>query len=643
MWASPSGADPPTPGSRVRSPGALSRSHPVLGPPSGCWSLEPASGDWNKARVNVLVNPGNGAWRPRRAGNRDKPCRRGKPRCDGCGRRWAGWRWRPAPARSLRRLMRTLRRRTFPPRRPKRRKLHALANPVRAAARLHRAVGRPAARGADGRTSSPSRTAGGSASRPGTATTRAIRRSTITPTSRGTGGTRSTRTCSRAITRSSASTPSWTLTADSLTTMDARAGADRDHAVREHGPAGRGLLRPPEPVLHHQNFSFSLDLFHGDAAFKPVDWRIKVTPVFNINNLNVNELGVVSPNVLKATERDRDLLRPAGVLRRDQAGRPEPRLRFRLAPARLAAVQQRLPRLPLQRHQPGGPPLRHPRRQPRPVQPGLLPPDGKGHQQRAEHVRQPPPEHGLSPTTTARTSSSPATRRRSASTYNHDEPSRSSTTRTTSWCGPTRSACSQPHEVDVVYLGWAGDGHIDRFNITHQFYWALGHDTLNPMANQPQDDQRPDVRHRSCPTTATGSASAPRSSAPRATTTSTTRHATGFDTILDDPNFAGGEFSYWQPPGDPAVRRQPASSGSAWCPTCVRARSRARANFVNPGLFLLNLGVDFELTPKLKLINNVNLLWFDTTNVARAVPLPGQHPPLHRHRPEHRARVPAAR
>ena len=33
------------------------------------------------------------------------------------------------------------------------------------------------------------------------------------------------------------------------------------------------------------------------------------------------------------------------------------------------------------------------------------------------------------------------------------------------------------------------------------------------------------------------------------------------------------------------------------------------------GLFLVNAGMDAELTPKLKAIGNVNFLWFDTTEV----------------------------
>src|SRR4029077_14960875 len=39
--------------------------------------------------------------------------------------------------------------------------------------------------------------------------------------------------------------------------------------------------------LYSQLFTFSFDVFHGDAAFKPVDWRVKLTPAFNVNSLSV--------------------------------------------------------------------------------------------------------------------------------------------------------------------------------------------------------------------------------------------------------------------------------------------------------------------------------------------------------------------
>ena len=49
----------------------------------------------------------------------------------------------------------------------------------------------------------------------------------------------------------------------------------------------------------------SFELFQGDAAFKPKDWSVLLTPAFNANTLSVQEVGVVSPDVRKGTVRDR--------------------------------------------------------------------------------------------------------------------------------------------------------------------------------------------------------------------------------------------------------------------------------------------------------------------------------------------------
>src|SRR5262249_12320866 len=44
----------------------------------------------------------------------------------------------------------------------------------------------------------------------------------------------------------------------------------------------------------NQNFIFSFDMFKGDASFKPVDWRFKVTGLANINFLRARENGIVN-------------------------------------------------------------------------------------------------------------------------------------------------------------------------------------------------------------------------------------------------------------------------------------------------------------------------------------------------------------
>ncbi|HZN12141.1 MAG TPA: hypothetical protein VFC61_10700, partial [Blastocatellia bacterium] len=53
----------------------------------------------------------------------------------------------------------------------------------------------------------------------------------------------------------------------------------------------------------NQNFTYSLDLFHGDASFKPVDWRLKVTGITNLNFLRTQERGIVKIDVREGRSR----------------------------------------------------------------------------------------------------------------------------------------------------------------------------------------------------------------------------------------------------------------------------------------------------------------------------------------------------
>ncbi len=175
----------------------------------------------------------------------------------------------------------------------------------------------------------------------------------------------------------------------------------------------------------------------------------------------------------------------------------------------------------------------------------------------------------------------------------------------------------EPHRLDVAYLGWAGDGHIGRYNISHAFYWALGRDSLNPIANQPQDINaqmaavelsydRDWVRFRTSFFWASGDSDP------------NNKHATGFDSILDHPNFAGGDFSYWQ---RQAIKLFGVNltNRESLVADLRSSKTEGQSNFVNPGLWLANGGVDFDLTPKLRMINNVNFLWFDETESLRTL------------------------
>ena len=68
-------------------------------------------------------------------------------------------------------------------------------------------------------------------------------------------------------------------------------------------PGSPGLFGRGDQFFFDQTFAFSFDLFHGDTSFRPIDWRIRITPVVSLNYLDVQERGVVNVDVSKGTTR----------------------------------------------------------------------------------------------------------------------------------------------------------------------------------------------------------------------------------------------------------------------------------------------------------------------------------------------------
>src|SRR5688572_11502361 len=58
-----------------------------------------------------------------------------------------------------------------------------------------------------------------------------------------------------------------------------------------------------DQILVNQNFILSLELFKGNTAFRPRDWELRLTGVFNMNYLKTNENGVVNADVREGTDR----------------------------------------------------------------------------------------------------------------------------------------------------------------------------------------------------------------------------------------------------------------------------------------------------------------------------------------------------
>ena len=72
-------------------------------------------------------------------------------------------------------------------------------------------------------------------------------------------------------------------------------------------PFSGNFFGRPNSFITLDFFSVSFDLFHGDAAFKPVDWRLKLTPTLGVSNFSFSELAQTSPNVLQGADRTREV------------------------------------------------------------------------------------------------------------------------------------------------------------------------------------------------------------------------------------------------------------------------------------------------------------------------------------------------
>jgi hypothetical protein len=171
----------------------------------------------------------------------------------------------------------------------------------------------------------------------------------------------------------------------------------------------------------------------------------------------------------------------------------------------------------------------------------------------------------------------------------------------------------RPHAIKIGYVGVSGDGHLGRLNLTNSYYYAFGRDDLNPIAGR-------SVRVKSH--MAAVEASVDKDYLrfkgsffwAQGDTNPTDAKATGFDAIFDDPNFAGGQFSFWNRNG---IRLTQTEVGlvqpNSILPSLRSSKIQGQANFVNPGIFIYNAGVDAEITQRIKAVFNVNYLRFHRT------------------------------
>jgi Carboxypeptidase regulatory-like domain len=376
---------------------------------------------------------------------------------------------------------------------------------------------------------------------------------------------------------------------------------------------GRG-----EQFFLDQTFRFTFDLFHGDASFKPVDWRIRVTPEVSLNYLDVKELGIVGPDVRAGTTRLDSHVGFQEAFVEYKLHDLSPNYDFVSVRAGIQEFNADFRGFLFVDEQPGMRVF------------GDLKSDRIEYNAAYFNFLEKNTNSGLN-TFNRRDQQVmlanvyiqdfffPGYTAEFLGAYNKDDgglhyDDNGFLVRP----APVGNVINQgvgaiPHSIQVGYFGWLGSGHIKRINITHAFYEAAGKDSFNPIAGRPVTVNaqmaavelsldRDWIRYRISSFYASGD-SDPRSG-----------RANGFDAIVDLPSFAGGLFSFWNREGIRLLGSGVSlTTDGSLLPNMRSNKNEGQANFVNPGIFLVNAGTDIDITPKLKGFVNFNYLRFMRT------------------------------
>jgi hypothetical protein len=407
------------------------------------------------------------------------------------------------------------------------------------------------------------------------------------------------------------------LTATSDTFFDGRRVPSPSNVSSAH-PGSSDFFGKGEQAFFDQTLRFSFDLFHGDTTFKPVDWRIRVTPELSLNDLKVQELGIVGPDVRSGTNRFDQHVGLQEAFAEVKLHDLGPNYDFVSVRGGIQQFNADFRGFLFVDEQPA------------------LRVFGNLHSDRIEynvayfHFLEKNTNSGLN--TFERRHQQvilgnvylqdfffPGYTAEFVGAWNKDDPSlhyddNGFLVRP----APAGNVINQGtgailHRIRVGYFGWLGSGHIRRLNLTHAFYQELGEDTFNPIAGRRVTANaqmaaaeisydKDWMRYRVSAFYASGDGN-PRDG-----------RARGFDAIDDLPNFAGGLFSFWN---REAIRLLGSglllTTEGSLLPSLRSSKEEGQANFVNPGIFLANAGADFDITPKMRGFANFNFLRFERT------------------------------
>jgi hypothetical protein len=382
--------------------------------------------------------------------------------------------------------------------------------------------------------------------------------------------------------------------------------------VSSNRPGSAEFFGQPEALAANETLQFTFEMFHGDTVFKPRDWAIKISPTLSLPNyLNARETGVVNIDVRRGTNRTDTHFSLEEAFGEIKLADTSPNYDFVSLRAGIQPFVSDFRGFIFSDNNLGA---------------RLF---GSFSNNRYQfnlayfHMLEKDTNSGLNRFDTRHQNVYVANIFRQdflrkgytlqASLHYNDDRRSLKFDRNGFLVRPALIGDARPHSIKVGYLGLSGDGHLGRLNLSHAYYYAFGRDDRNPIAGR-------SVRVKSHMAAIEGSVDKDylrfRGSFFWASGDSnpTDAKATGFDAILDDPNFVGGQFSFWNRQG---IRLTQTGVGlvqpNSILPTLRSSKIQGQANFVNPGIFIYNAGVDAEITQRIKAVFNLNYLRFHRT------------------------------
>jgi hypothetical protein len=376
------------------------------------------------------------------------------------------------------------------------------------------------------------------------------------------------------------------------------------------GSGSESFFGKPGQFFVNNNVVLSLDLFKGLTAFKPFDWRVKATFIGNVNYLDVRETGVVNPDVRKGTDRTDGIASLQEIFAEYKIADLSPNFDFLSIRAGVQPFNSDFRGFVFSDTTLGARlfgnyesnknqfNFAYFNRLEKDTNSGL----NTFHRREQQvwvvnYYRQDFPVPGY-------TQELSIHHLRDPKSFHFDG----------FLARPDPVGVFEPHRIRATYLGWASSGKIGWLNVEHALYHVRGSDSLNSIAGR-----RVDIRATMAALELSYDSDwlRPKVSYFYASGDGDPRDgkARGFDSIFDNPLFVGGGFSFWN---RLAIRLTGTGvnlvSRGSLLPHLRSSKEEGQPNFVNPGIHIVNAGIDVEVTPTLKALFNVNYLRFDKTD-----------------------------